>query len=152
MAPDDARRHLPSDDRPTPDPGLQVEVRSWLELAALDLEAAERLAEQPDLTRVAVYHCQQAAEKALKGFLTAHGVRFGRIHDLDVLGSQARRLAPRLGPTLDRAVELTPYAWLYRYPPDFPAPHPDETGEAIAAASALLDSVASALPEQLRPM
>ena len=75
----------------TPDPGLEVEVRSWRELAALDLEAAVRLADDLDFARVVVYHCQQAAEKAIKGFLTWHGVRFGRTHDLDVLGSQIGR-------------------------------------------------------------
>jgi hypothetical protein len=45
MAPDDPG----APDTLTPDPGLEVEVRSWLELAALDLEAAVRLAEDPDL-------------------------------------------------------------------------------------------------------
>jgi len=151
MALDDARRNAPTAGPREPDRGLVVEVRSWLELAAVDLEAASRLAEDPGLERVAVYHCQQAAEKAIKGFLTWHGVRFGRTHDLDVLGSQARRLAPALGPTLDRAAELTPYAWLYRYPPDFPAPLPDEAGEAIGAAHELLDAILSILPDEVRP-
>ncbi len=133
------------------DPGLEVEVRSWLELAALDLEVAVRLADDPDFARVVVYHCQQAAEKAIKGFLTWHGVRFGRTHDLDVLGSLARPLAPTLGPALDRAVELTPYAWLYRYPPDSPAPLEGEAGEAIDAARELLDAIDGTLPSGLRP-
>jgi len=135
----------------TPDPGLEVEVRSWLELAALDLDAAIRLAEDPDLARVVVYHCQQTAEKAIKGFLTWHGARFGRTHDLDVLGSLARPLAPVLEPALDRAVELTPYAWLYRYPPDSPAPLEDEAREAIEVARELLDAILETLPCELRP-
>jgi HEPN domain-containing protein len=135
----------------TPDPGLEVEVRSWLELAALDLEAAVRLADDPDFARVVVYHCQQAAEKAIKGFLTWHGVRFGRTHDLDVLGSLARPPAPALEPALDRAVELTPYAWLYRYPPDSPAPLEDEAREAIEGARELLDAIIGTLPGGLRP-
>jgi len=135
----------------TPDPGLEVEVRSWLELAALDLEAAVRLADDPDFARVVVYHCQQAAEKAIKGFLTWHGVRFGRTHDLDVLGSLARPLAPALEPALDRAVELTPYAWLYRYPPDSPAPLEDEAREAIEGARELLDAIFGILPRAVLP-
>lgn len=133
------------------DPGLEVEVRSWLELAALDLEAAVRLAEDPDFARVVVYHCQQAAEKAIKGFLTWHGVRFGRTHDLDVLGSLACPLAPALEPALDRAVELTPYAWLYRYPPDSPAPLEGEARDAIDAARELLEAILGTVPDGLRP-
>ena len=135
----------------TPDPGLEVEVRSWLELAALDLEAAVRLADDPDFARVVVYHCQQAAEKAIKGFLTWHGVRFGRTHDLDVLGSLARPMAPALEPALDRAVELTPYAWLYRYPPDSPAPLEDEAREVIEGARELLDAIIGTLPSAVLP-
>lgn len=151
MAPDDVQRDPVADDPATRDPGLEVEVRSWLELSALNLEAASRLADDPDLTRVAVYHCQQAAEKAVKGFLTWHEVRFGRTHDLDVLGSQAQPLASALGPALDRAAALTPYAWLYRYPPDFPAPLPGEAGEAIGAARELFDAILAALPTRFRP-
>ncbi|HSW42732.1 MAG TPA: HEPN domain-containing protein [Patescibacteria group bacterium] len=138
-------------DAGTPDPGLEVEVRSWLELAALDLEAAVRLAGDPDFARVVVYHCQQAAEMAIKGLLTWNGIRFGRTHDLDMLGSLARPLAPALGPVLDRAVDLTPYAWLYRYPPDSPAPLQGEAGEAIDAARELSEAILGTVPDGLRP-
>ena len=138
-------------DAGTPDPGLEVEVRSWLELAALHVEAAVRLAEDGGFERVVVYHCQQAAEKAIKGFLTWHGVRFGRTHDLDILGSLARPLAPVMEPALDRAIELTPYAWLYRYPPDSPAPLETEAKEAIEVARELLDVISGTLPNGLRP-
>ena len=151
MAPDPVAPDPAANEPTAPDPGLEVEVRAWLELAALDLEVAVRLADDPDLARVVVYHCQQAAEKAVKGFLTWHGVRFGRTHDLDVLGSLARPLAPALEPALDRAVELTPYTWLYRYPPDSPAPLEGEAGEAIGAARELLDAILANLPGGLRP-
>jgi HEPN domain-containing protein len=100
---------------------------------------------------VVVYHCQQTAEKAIKGSLTWHGVRFGRTHDLDVLGSLARPWAPALEPALDRAVELTPYAWLYRYPPDSPAPLEHEAGEAIEAARELLEAIIRTLPNAVHP-
>lgn len=138
-------------DAGAPDPGLELEVRAWLAVATLDLEAATRLAEDPEFARIVVYHCQQAAEKGIKGFLTWHGVRFGRTHDLDLLGSLARPLAPMLRPFLDRAVELTPYAWLYRYPPDSPAPIEGEAREAISVARELLGAIVGRLPEVLRP-
>jgi HEPN domain-containing protein len=46
------------------------EIRAWLVKAVRDLEAAKLLveAEEP-LLDIAVYHCQQSMEKALKGFL-----------------------------------------------------------------------------------
>lgn len=138
-------------DAGVPDPGLEIEVRAWLEVAKLDLEAAIRLAEDPDFARVVVYHCQQAVEKSIKGLLTCHGIRFGRTHDLDILGSLARPLSPALGPVLDRAVDLTPYAWLYRYPPDSRGPLEGEAGEAIVVARALLDAIVVALAGVLRP-
>ena len=140
MAPDPVKR----------DPGLEVEVRSWLALAALDLEAAVRLAQDPEFAPVVLFHCQQAAEKAIKGFLTWHGTRFGRTHDLDMLGALARPLANALEPVLDSAVELTPYAWLYRYPPDSPAPLEGEADEAIQVARELLDAIVGTLPAELR--
>ena len=117
----------------------------------LDLEAAVRLAEDPDLARVVVYHCQQAAEKAIKGFLTWHGVRFGRTHDSTCSARSPVALAPALEAALDRAVELTPYAWLYRYPPDSPAPLEHEAREAIEAARELLDVILVTLPGGLQP-
>jgi HEPN domain-containing protein len=134
-----------------PDPGVEIEVRAWLDVAMLDLQAAIRLVEDPDFARVVVYHCQQAAEKGTKGLLTWHGIRFGRTHDLDMLGSLARPLEPVLGPVLDRAVELTPYAWLYRYPPDSPPPLEGEAGEAIVVARELLDAIVGSLPGVLGP-
>jgi len=151
MAPDSVSPPPAAPEAVTPDLGVEVEVRAWLELAALDLGAAVRLADDPGFSRVVVYHCQQAAEKAIKGFLTWHGIRFGRTHDLDVLGALVLPLEPALGPALDRAVELTPYAWLYRYPPDSPAPVEAEAGEAIDVARELVDVIVGSLPGGLRP-
>ena len=52
------------------DPELIDETRAWLKKAANDLRAAEELqAASPPLLDEAVFHCQQAAEKVLKGFL-----------------------------------------------------------------------------------
>ncbi|BAZ30792.1 hypothetical protein NIES4074_32540 [Cylindrospermum sp. NIES-4074] len=42
-------------------------VQFWLKKSQRDLTAAQKLAQE--LPDIAIYHCQQAAEKALKGFL-----------------------------------------------------------------------------------
>jgi len=71
------------------DPVLLVETRGWLAKAHSDPRAAEHefLAAPPLLDDV-VFHCQQAAEKAMKGFLTWHGRRFRKTHSLEEIGEQ----------------------------------------------------------------
>jgi HEPN domain-containing protein len=64
------------------DPARIADTKSWLARAADDLEAAERLLKAPALFGAAVFHCQQAAEKALKGFLAWHDTPFRKTHDL----------------------------------------------------------------------
>jgi HEPN domain-containing protein len=47
-------------------------VRSWLKKAAGDLRGADiDLAASPPFIEDMLFHCQQAAEKSMKGFLTA---------------------------------------------------------------------------------
>ncbi len=63
------------------------DTRAWLRYAAEDLQVAERvLANAPPFVRHALFHSQQAAEKALKAFLTWHDHPFRKTHDLKVLG------------------------------------------------------------------
>ena len=47
------------------------------------------LAADPPLPGVAAYHCQQAIEKLLKGFLVRSNTDFGKTHDLDELGQSS---------------------------------------------------------------
>ena len=48
-------------------------VRNWLTVAQHDLAASGKLSTGPDpYLDVAIYHCQQTAEKALKGYLVFH--------------------------------------------------------------------------------
>jgi HEPN domain/Nucleotidyltransferase domain len=70
-----------------PDPALVQDTRAWLRRAWLDIRAAEHdmKAEPPPLDDV-VFHCQQAAEKALKALLAWHDVPFRKTHDLAEIG------------------------------------------------------------------
>ncbi len=61
-------------------------VRAWLTKAQHDLASAHKLSTDPDpYLDTAIYHCQQAAEKAIKGFLVFHDQRFEKTHDIEAL-------------------------------------------------------------------
>lgn len=67
-------------------PEQLAEVKSWLKKAADDLRGADLdLAATPPFLEDALFHCQQAAEKSMKGFLAAHDRIFRKTHDLDEL-------------------------------------------------------------------
>ena len=70
-----------------------ADTREWLGKAKDDLRAARRLLKPPPaLSSAAAFHCQQAAEKALKAFLAWRDVPFRKTHDLEVIGALVSRL------------------------------------------------------------
>ena len=133
------------------DPVRVENARAWVQKARTDLARVERIlsAQPPDLED-ALFHCQQAAEKALKGFLTWHDEPFRKTHDLDTLAKQCSQIDPTLSPLLDQADRLTQYAWLYRYPADLPEPTEREAAKAFALAGQLVHAILLRLPEQAR--
>jgi HEPN domain-containing protein len=53
-------------------PDALAEARAWLQKASNDLRGADiDLAASPPLLEDALFHCQQAAEKSMKGFLAS---------------------------------------------------------------------------------
>jgi HEPN domain-containing protein len=71
---------------------LAGDTRAWLEQAAKDWRRVEILlaVTPPDMER-ALFDSQQAAEKALKGFLTWHDIAFRQVHELGEIGKRAYR-------------------------------------------------------------
>ncbi len=99
------------------DPVRVSETRSWLVKAANDLRAASHdLKSLPPLIGDTAFHCQQAVEKTLKGFLVWHDRPFRKTHSIEELGEQCLELDPTLKSIVDSAVPLTEYAWKFRYP------------------------------------
>jgi len=99
------------------DPELIAETKAWLIKSANDLRAAEALIHSsPPLLGETVFHCQQAAEKSLKGFLTWHQRPFRKTHNLEETGEQCLAIDPTLTEIVDLAAPLTEYAWRFRYP------------------------------------
>ena len=68
---------------------------NWYQLARRDLDKARRDLTQGDLPYAAM-QLQQAAEKACKGWLLAHGWKLIKTHDLVFLLDEIRALGPEL--------------------------------------------------------
>ena len=110
-----------------PDPRARWEaVNRWLEVAQVDRNAAEALLAVPSLRPSAPFHCQQALEKLLKGFLTLAGKRGGKTHALDRLGAAAAKSFPEIEELVAPAKNWSNWAFVYRYPSDEAPPVPDE--------------------------
>jgi HEPN domain-containing protein len=122
--------------------------REWFAKAATDLASARKLAAAPDpILDTAVYHCQQAAEKAVKAFLVFHDQRFEKTHDVRLLLEEASDFEPRFAEVLSAGDLLTPYATEYRYPESPSDPTADEFAEALRSAEAVLQLVLSICPD-----
>ena len=87
----------------TPRELLHREAAKWLDQAAKDRNSAQALIEV-EASR-SVFHSQQAAEKALKGFLTFRQIAFRKTHDLTDLGSQCAGADATLCDEVQRRLE-----------------------------------------------
>ena len=134
------------------DPELIAETRAWFVKAANDFRAAQALtAMSPPLLDEAVFHCQQAAEKVLKGFLTWHGRPFRRTHNLEEIGEQCLKIDSTLGQAIDQVTPLTEYAWRFRYPGEPEQPTGQEAAEALSTARLVYESVMTRVPPVVQP-
>jgi HEPN domain-containing protein len=96
------------------DPLLSL-LREWCGKANEDLTAAQVLAER-ELHGVALFHCQQAVEKAIKAFLLFHAQDLPKTHDLVRLINIASTVDSRWADWLELGDVLTQYAVEVRYP------------------------------------
>jgi HEPN domain-containing protein len=131
--------------------------KAWILKAQSDLKSAEVMVRRDDpITDTAIYHTQQCAEKALKGFLAYRQSEIQKIHHLVKLVELCATLDSDFDSLLDDADELTPMGTEFRYPDDFDViddisqlfPTVEEVEEAIAKAKRILDFVLSKLPSR----
>jgi len=119
------------------------EARRWWAIATEDLRVARMcLAMAPPSLGNAAYHCQQAAEKTMKGLLVAAATGFRKVHDLDELADATCPLYPTLAADLELCRPFSSWATEYRYPPEDEAPPPSE--QAIAHAIATVQRILEA--------
>lgn len=115
------------------------EAARWLAIALEDARVAgARLRLDPPAPGMAAYHCQQTAEKILKGFLIAAGAEFALTHDLDRLASTAELHYPDAGAQFDAIRPLTVWGIAYRYPGPETAPEPPPSDAEIEQVLAVL--------------
>ncbi|MDR1919563.1 MAG: HEPN domain-containing protein [Tannerellaceae bacterium] len=92
-------------------------LKEWLYLADMDLDSAQLLREwRPAHHEIICYHCQQAAEKYLKGFLYAQDIEPPRIHDIGELCFLCAGINASFDLLRDECVYLTGFATQPRYP------------------------------------
>jgi HEPN domain-containing protein len=86
-----------------------------LALARRDLRAAELLRDQPEVgDGIIGFHAQQAAEKALKAWLTILGIDFPQTHDLSLLIHKLDEGGAEVT-SLWALLDLNPFAVQFRY-------------------------------------
>lgn len=91
----------------------------WTGMAEMDLTAAEYLlGMHPMPIEIICYHCEQAAEKFLKGVLVSFDMEPPKTHDLIRLCKLCRESNSSFEQLADACVELTPYGVQVRYPSD----------------------------------
>jgi HEPN domain-containing protein len=113
------------------DSDRQSHALAWLVKARQDLVHIDRcLGSEPPDDEDALFHCPQAAEKALKALLAWHDEPFRKTHDLSVLGAQGSALEPALSELMARLDDLSEYAWIFRYPGESVAPPEPEVRDA----------------------
>jgi HEPN domain-containing protein len=128
-----------------------TEVLQWLKKSENDLGSAKLLVStEPPFLDTSVYHCQQAAEKSLKSYLTYQEIPFYKIHDLRVLVNQCQGIDETFIDLLDAAEILTPYSTAFRYPGSLLEPEISDVEEAIHEAQYIFDFILSKLPEDIK--
>jgi len=132
------------------DPTRVAETREWLQKATLDFRGAH-LEANPPLLEDALFHSQQAVEKALKGFLAWHDIEFRKTHSLEELGASCEQVDPTLKAVIDPAVPLTEFAWAFRYPGDHPTPTHAEARQGLDTARRTVAALVARLPNEAVP-
>ena len=96
------------------------DAKEWLSFADADLGVAEHLNKtyHPKPLEIICFHCQQAAEKAVKSIIVLNGSQGGipKKHDLFLLLNQIKNMVSIDEKYYDYADILAPYGVAMRYP------------------------------------
>ena len=92
-------------------------AKEWLAFAEMDLSSAEfLLAMWPLPLTIICYHCQQSAEKCLKGLLVLKNQVPPKTHDLPLLIDACKQFFPEIMTISAQCAALNPFSIQPRYP------------------------------------
>lgn len=124
-------------------------VQEWFKFSRQDLLAAKTLmaAHNPALWSNVGFLCQQSAEKSIKGFLAHNKIKFGKIHEIEILGLEVSKICSDLTVLMKSAVQLTPFAVEFRYPESADRPlSEDLVNEALRLSEKIYQEMSSRIP------
>jgi len=117
-------------------------VKNWFKRADEDLSLIEvLLKEESFFPNPICFHAEQAAEKYLKGFLAHHGLHVRKIHDLEVLVEDCKKINPSFEAIQDNARFLNQFYIESRYPDDYIEFSSKDAKEAYVAAKNIKELV-----------
>lgn len=126
---------------------------TWLDRAQSDLHSARILMAYDGDWRNAAFHCQQAIEKALKGYLLFTTGRHFDGHNLTYLCRQAARQDESLTEYLDESAALNRFYIETRYPTDVPTPfNPARLKQVYKMAEDMFTSISRKIFEEGNPI
>jgi HEPN domain-containing protein len=117
-------------------PESRAEGHRWLVQAKNDLQLVE-LAARERFFAQACFNSQQAAEKALKAYLYAHGAEQVMGYSVADLAAECAQLEPEFAKLKERAAPLDQFYLSTRYPNSLPGGVPAEAFAAPDAERAL---------------
>ena len=123
------------------DPAHVLATQAWFIKAKEDLREAEFvLTASPPFVGSSLNHCQQAVEKAMKGFLTWREIPF-LTDDLQQLRGLCVDADAELLESLRKVDQLAEYAWRFRYPNDLEEPSVDQATDTLRFAARVVGAV-----------
>ncbi len=117
-------------------------INSWIDKAEKDLRSAKHELSFPDeVTETVCFHCQQAAEKYLKAYLTFLNLSFTKTHEIGELVTKCENKDIKISVLKEEADKLTDYAIEIRYPEEWFEPSSEEAKEAFEIANKIREFV-----------
>lgn len=115
-------------------------IQEWIQYAQRDLQSAQFLTSmRPEPLEIICFHCQQAAEKALKAYLISIDIRVPKTHDLDELLDSCSK-DDTITKLRDSTIPLNDYSVIIRYPSVHSTNEEDKI-QALNAAAEIIDTV-----------
>jgi HEPN domain-containing protein len=126
---------------------LKEKAKQWFAKGDNDIKAVKILAGDSHVpTDTACFHCQQAVEKYLKGYLTLKNIDFLKSHDLDYLLKLCKDVNSKFETIRESALTLNKYGIEPRYPADIPIYY---SAEEMKAAMEMAEEAVNFVREQL---